>query len=88
MGKGETEAQEGGVVYVVVQQKLTQYCKVMMLQLKNKFKKKIVRTHCIAKQTNKQTTLAFSTQISVLIFTTMEGRDYSSPYFTGEEKAV
>ena len=54
MGKGETEAQEGGVVYVVVQQKLTQYCKVMMLQLKNKFKKKIVRTHCIAKQTNKQ----------------------------------
>ena len=68
MRKGKTEAQEGGVVYVVVQQKLTQYCKVMLLQLKNKFKKKIVRTHCIAK---KNTTLAFSTQISVLIFTTM-----------------
>ena len=38
------------MIYVVVQQKLTQYCKAIMLQLKNKFKKKIVRTYCIAKK--------------------------------------
>ena len=70
------------MIYVVVQQKLTQYCKAIMLQLKNKFKKKIVRTYCIAKK--KKNPLAFSTQVSVLIFKTIYGRDYFSPYFTDE----
>ena len=50
LGECEREAQEGGVIYIVVQQKLTQYCKAIMLQLKNKFKKKIVRTYNITEK--------------------------------------